>query len=172
MLGHPERVVFRNYATFLRCFARSFVAEGVDLVALGCHNVRFRALMLLRQLRALTVLAVLWGVPWAFLGAILGARFAVFDHAGFGIIPVLALVCAVYGMVIGLAFGLVIAAVARARTPHSLSVPGSALAIATVGFGLGARAEPGFGAAILFAIFGAVCAAISLRLARTDAPAT
>jgi hypothetical protein len=141
-------------------------------MALGCHVDQFGASMLMRRVRALAVIALLWGVPWAILGTILGARFALLDRGGLGIVPVLAMLCATYGLVIGLAFGLVISAVARIRPLARISVSVSALAVAAVGFLLGARAEPGYAAAILFALFGAGCAATALRIARDTAPAT
>jgi hypothetical protein len=140
---------------------------------LGCHDHPMQGQHeMIRRLRALAGLAALWAIPWALLGAILGARFVLIDRAPLVLIPVLSAICAVYGVFIGLAFGLVIAAVARARPLERVSVPLSALVVAAVAFILGARAEPGYGAAVLFAVFGAMCAAASLRIARTGAQAT
>ncbi len=120
---------------------------------------------MLRRLRALAVLALLWAAPWAALGAFLGARFVVLDRAPPVLILVLSAWCAAYGLVLGLTFGLVILAAVRVRPRQPVSICVSALLVGVAAFALGASVEPGYVAAVLFALFGAGCAASSLRLA-------
>jgi hypothetical protein len=123
-----------------------------------------------RRLRAAGALVILWAAPWAVLGAILGARFVLIGTGGVELIPLLAALCALYGSVIGLAFCLLIAALAHwSRGLHQLSITWVALAVGAVAWVLGARAEPGYAAASLFAVVGAACAATSLAIARRGA---
>lgn len=111
------------------------------------------------------MIALLWAVPWFGLGAVLGIRFVVNARAPLLIIPMLGLGVAIQGAAVGFAFGLILLLIGRLRSADRMTIAIGAVLAGTVGFGLGALAEPGYGAAVVFALFAAICAVASLRLA-------
>ena len=121
---------------------------------------------MLRRLRAVLVIALLWAVPWFGLGAVLGARFVLIARAPLLIIPMLGFGTAIEGAAVGFAFGVILLLVGRLRSADWMTIGIGAVLAGAVGFGLGARAEPGYGAAVVFALFAAACAVASLRVAR------
>lgn len=53
---------------------------------------------MLRRLRSVLTIALLWAVPWFALGALLGARFVAMGHTPVAIMLVLGVVCAIEGL--------------------------------------------------------------------------
>lgn len=132
---------------------------------------------MVRQFRAVGTFAILWGVAWAPVGVLTGIRHLLLRDVPFDrTLPLFLALGAVFtfvlGAVAGAAFSVVLLIAARGRPITDLPTHWVTLVVAAVGFGLGAVIEPGYVAAVLFAVLGGGTALGSLTLARRSRPAS
>jgi len=129
--------------------------------------------MIIRRLRAVFALALIWAIAWAPVGLGLGLRHILINSRGIGpIVPFLSVftvIGAVVGGICGTAFAIALLVLGRGRPSTQMPALPVALVAGSIGFLVGAKSDPGYAAATLFGVRAAASAYGSLRIARPPA---